>query len=328
MRPQFIISLDFELHWGGSEKWDLESLKPYFQQTRQAIPEMLRLFSEYETHVTWATVGFLFHATRAELFEGMPELLPTYKEPIAAYDYLKTSGIGKDEAEDPFHFAPSLIKLILMTPGQELATHSYSHYYCNEEGQTPEQFRADLRAAQKVAREKYDITLKSLVFPRNQFNEEYLRVCREEGITSVRSNPKDWFWHIESTQGESRWKRLVRGADAFLPIGKRSSFSPAEIHSDLPILIPASRLLRPYTSRESGLNNYKLRRIFNEMEEAARTGEVYHLWWHPHNFGNETNKNLEDLEKILVHYQKLKAQYGMESVTMTEFTDKLVHEEA
>ncbi len=328
MPSRFIISLDFELHWGGSEKWDLDSLRPYFQRTREAIPEMLRLFSAHDVHVTWATVGFLFHASRNELLSSLPAQLPTYKAPIAAYDYLSSPGIGEDEDDDPFHFAPSLIRRIIKTDGQELATHSYSHYYCNEAGQTPEQFRADLQAAQKVAREKFNTTLKSLVFPRNQFNEAYLKVCREEGITSVRSNPKDWFWHIDSTQAESRWKRLVRGADAFLPIGKRSSFSEQEISPQVPLLIPASRLLRPYSPREAKLNGWKLNRIFREMEEAARAGEVYHLWWHPHNFGNETERNLEDLEKILTHYQQLNKQYGMQSVTMAEFTESLLHEKA
>lgn len=325
MSSHFIISLDFELHWGGSEKWTLDPFKPYFIRTREAIPAMLALFEKHETHVTWATVGLLFHESRKEMLDALPTSRPTYTLPIAAYDYIDNEGVGENETQDPFHFAPSLIQKILQTPNQELATHSYSHYYCNEAGQTPEQFRADLKAAQKVAREKFNTTLTSLVFPRNQFNEDYLKICREEGITSVRSNPKDWFWHIDSTQGESKWKRLVRGADAFMPIGQRSSFATSELQSTSPVLIPASRLLRPYSSREARLNGLKLKRIFSEMERAAKNGEVYHLWWHPHNFGNETAQNLADLERILTHYQKLNKTYGMQSVTMNEFTEALTN---
>ncbi len=323
MPGHFIISLDFELHWGGSEKWPLEPMKPYFMRTRGMIPNMLNLFEKYQTHVTWATVGLLFHDSFEELQQYRPQR-PTYTLPIAAYDYIDKPGIGADEEEDPFHYAPSLIRRILDTPHQELATHSYSHYYCNEEGQTPEQFRADLQAAQKIARDKFGVTLKSLVFPRNQFNEEYLKVCREEGITSVRSNPKDWFWHIESTQGESRFKRLVRGADAFLPIGKRSSFRDPG-HSD-PMLIPASRLLRPWTEKEARLGRLKQKRIFKEMEAAAKSGEHYHLWWHPHNFGNHPEKNLQELEEILKHYKMLSERYDFQSITMAGFTEKTLNE--
>jgi len=323
MPGHFIISLDFELHWGGSEKWHLEPLKPYFMRTREMIPKILELFAKYEVHVTWATVGMLFHESREELQKYRPDR-PSYSLPIAAYDFIEKEGIGADEEEDPFHYAPSLIRRILDTPHQELATHTYSHYYCNEEGQTPEEFRQDLKAAQKIAHDKFDVQMKSLVFPRNQFNMDYLKVCADEGISSVRSNPKDWFWNIDSTQQESRYKRLVRGADAFLPIGKRSSFS--EVPADDPLQIPASRLLRPWTPKEAGLGRFKLGRIHKEMERAAMSGENYHLWWHPHNFGNHPERNFQDLEQILQHYKQLNAKFGFESISMAGYTEKCMHE--
>jgi len=166
--------------------------------------------------------------------------------------------------------------------------------------------------------------MKSLVFPRNQFNMDYLKVCADEGISSVRSNPKDWFWNIDSTQQESRYKRLVRGADAFLPIGKRSSFS--EVPADDPLQIPASRLLRPWTPKEAGLGRFKLGRIHKEMERAAMSGENYHLWWHPHNFGNHPERNFQDLEQILQHYKQLNAKFGFESISMAGYTEKCMHE--
>jgi hypothetical protein len=38
-----------------------------------------------------------------------------------------------------------------------LASHTFSHYYCNEVGQTATQFREDLKAAQQaaIAKQKY-----------------------------------------------------------------------------------------------------------------------------------------------------------------------------
>jgi len=67
-----------------------------------------------------------------------------------------------------YHFADKLVTLIDKSKNQELATHTFSHYYCLEEGQTKESFYADLEAAKKIAKEK-NISLKSLVFPRNQY---------------------------------------------------------------------------------------------------------------------------------------------------------------
>jgi peptidoglycan/xylan/chitin deacetylase (PgdA/CDA1 family) len=327
MNGIFSISLDFELHWGGFEKWPLEKYRQYFLNTREAIPQMLGLFAKNEVHVTWATVGMLFHSTREEVMDNSPDLKPTYKiSALSAYQYISRVGIGRNENKDPFHFAPSLIQQIINTPGQELGTHTFAHYYCNEEGQNIDQFRADLQAAQRAAG-KYNTKLTSLVFPRNQFNDEYLRACFEEGITAVRSNPLDWFWHIHSTQNESAWKRLNRGLDAYFPIGKKNTYQLDElkIRSGYPVCLPASRLLRPYNPKEFVLNDFKIARIRSEMERAAKKGEVYHLWWHPHNFGNYPQQSLDGLRKILKHYRYCRERFNMETLTMGETVSRLMN---
>src|SRR5260221_10356073 len=72
MKGIFSISLDMELHWGGFEKWPLETYRTYFLNTRRVIPEILHLFRKYEVHVTWAAVGMLLHTSRKELMENVP----------------------------------------------------------------------------------------------------------------------------------------------------------------------------------------------------------------------------------------------------------------
>jgi hypothetical protein len=52
------------------------------------------------------------------------------------------------------------------------------------------------------------------------------------------------------------------------------------------------------------------------MEKAAQMGEVYHLWWHPHNFGNNPSDCMVELRKILTHFKRMKETYGMESLNM------------
>lgn len=336
----FTISLDFELHWGGFEKWPLlvtgsqlpatskqqvATYNQYFLNTRQVIPQMLEMFREHEVHVTWASVGMLFHRNKKELLDNAPVLKPTYKESqLSAYRFIEQQGIGDNEEQDPFHFAPSLINQIINTPHQELGTHTFAHYYCNEAGQTIDQFREDLKAAQRVA-QTFGVQLKSLVFPRNQFNDEYLKVCYEVGITSVRSNPLDWFWHIESTQAESAWKRLNRGLDAYFPIGKKNTYQlhALQIRAGYPVCIPSSRLLRPYRPKEFFLNTFKIDRIKAEMSRAAAAGEVYHLWWHPHNFGNYPKQSMDGLKEILNHYTSLKNNGKMISLNMGEMEREL-----
>jgi len=343
----FTISLDFELHWGGFEKWPLQKARDenyeiphlsgeyfspatnyntYFLNTRKVIPEMLRMFAAHEAHVTWATVGMLFHQSRHELLNNAPTSRPSYADrQLSAYHYIERHGIGNDEINDPFHFAPSLIKQITSTPYQELGSHTFAHYYCNEEGQTVEQFREDLKAAQRAA-SLHRVNLSSLVFPRNQFNDQYLKVCFEEGIRAVRSNPLDWFWHIESTQAESKWKRLNRGLDAYFPVGKKNTYklSSIQYREGYALCLPASRLLRPYNPREFFLNDFKINRIKGEMERAAQQGEVYHLWWHPHNFGRYPKESLAGLQSILTHYAYCREKHGMESLNMGEIGQVLM----
>ena len=326
MTAIFAISLDFELHWGGFEKWPLENYKSYFLNTRKLIPHLLNSYKEYGVHTTWATVGMLFHESKDSLLFRSPSLTPTYQVPeLSAYHFIEQIGIGNTEADDHYHFAASLVQQIVDTPKQELASHTFAHYYCNERGQTVDQFRADLQAAQQSAK-LFNRELKSLVFPRNQFNEEYLKACYDAGFIAVRDNPRDWLWNIQSTQGESMWKRLNRGVDAYVPLGGKNTYTieSLQFRPGLPVCIPASRLLRPYRPKELFLNRMKIARIKNEMERAAQNGEVYHLWWHPHNFGHYPKESMDGLKEILDHFAMCREKYGMVSLSMGEIAERVI----
>jgi hypothetical protein len=52
------------------------------------------------------------------------------------------------------------------------------------------------------------------------------------------------------------------------------------------------------------------------MTTAAEHGQVFHLWWHPHNFGRHLAQSMAFLERILVHFESLRRRHGMESLTM------------
>jgi peptidoglycan/xylan/chitin deacetylase (PgdA/CDA1 family) len=323
----FVVSLDFELHWGGFEKWQLSDYAEYFTNTRNVIPNMLKYFENNHVHATWAAVGMLFHQNRESLLQSAATLEPSYDvEELSAYNFIRKSEIGETEDDDPFHYASSLINKIINTPFQELGSHTFAHYYCNEPGQTIEQFTADLQAAQRSAK-LFHRSLKSLVFPRNQFNEQYLRACFDHGFIAVRDNPRDWFWNIQSTQRESIWKRFNRGMDAYLTIGKLNTYSieSLERRTGLPVSIPASRLLRPYRPKEWFLNEVKISRIKAEMTRAAKNGQVYHLWWHPHNFGHYPKESMEGLKKILDNFSMCRERYGMKSLSMAEVAELVIN---
>ena len=59
------------------------------------------------------------------------------------------------------------------------------------------------------------------------------------------------------------------------------------------------------------------------MKKAAKKGRIFHLWWHPHNIGINTEKNLKNIKEILDYYDELKNKYGMESKNMLELAEEI-----
>jgi peptidoglycan/xylan/chitin deacetylase (PgdA/CDA1 family) len=316
-RGRFVISLDFELHWGVRDKLSVSAYRDNLLGEREVVPELLRLFAEYGIHATWATVGFMFFRSRAELLRSVPQNLPNYTHrELSPYDSLTT--IGESERDDPFHFAPSLIHQIMAVTDQEIATHTFSHYYCLERGQDEESFRADLTTALEVARDQNGIDIRTIVFPRNQVDLDCLRVCSDLGIKAYRGNPTSWLYTARSGDDESTARRGLRLLDAYLPISGTNAHYPTDQAGGLPHNVPASRYLRPYSHVLRALEPLRLRRILDNMTLAAERKQLYHLWWHPHDFGARPEQNLAVLTRILERFAALRESNGMESLNMLE----------
>ncbi len=310
-----VISLDFELLWGVFDKVDFKEKKVYFENTLEVIPKILSLFEEYEIHATWATVGMLFNPSWQDWKNNQPDQLPSYEsEKLSAYKFSEENNYSIPKS---LCFAPELIHRIAKAPKQEFASHTYCHYYCLENGQSISQFKADMQKNIELAH-KNGLNIKSLVFPRNQFNEDYLKVCEELGITSVRINPTNWYWN--SVAENSLKNKIFRTGDAYFGLNDKSyKISEVEFYKKSVSLQKASRFLRPRSSR---FNDLRLKRIKQEITHAAKNNLLYHLWWHPHNFGNQPDQSLKDLKVILEHFKICRKKYHMESLTMNEVYSK------
>ena len=318
----FVISLDFELMWGVKER-TIEQYGGNVLGARKAIPRMLELFRERGIHCTWAVVGFLFADTLVDLRSALPARHPCYaEEKLSTYSYLKD--IGGGEEDDPYHYGASLIRLITSVPNQEIGSHTFSHYYTEEDGQTQTDFEDDLRAGAKAA-EKFGLSLTSLVLPRNQINPAYLDTVARVGFTSYRGNQAGFMYASSKQSGESLLRRVFRLADAYVGLSGHNCFAPEEavIREGL-ANIRASRFLRPYSRKLCFLEGLKLGRIKAQMRYAARHGLVFHLWWHPHNFGTNMDENLENLKILLDYYDLLHRKYGFESRAMRELAGEVL----
>ena len=315
-RSALVISLDFELIWGVRDHSTRDVYGANILGAREAVPRMLDLFERYGVHATWATVGFLFAESREELIHYLPaeDLRPCYDHrAYSNYEYLDE--VGESEARDPYAFAPSLIERIAQSPGQEIATHTMSHYYCLESGPTEASFEADLVAAKSIAGAR-GIDLKSIVFPRNQYADRHLAICERQCITFYRGNANGSAYRPRSGADQGALQRIKRLADAYtwLAGAQVHNWSGEAVRTN----VPASAFLRPCSGMLRKIHPLHLRQIMRNMTLAAQESKLFHLWWHPHNFGINLGENLDGLARILKHLAQLRDSHDMQSLTIRE----------
>ena len=308
------ISLDMELYWGMRDAQTLDSYRENLSNVHDAIPLILALFEKYQIHATWAVVGFLFFNNKEELLQNLPPRLPSYSNDLfSPYTYMKNN-----ELEEKYHFAPKAISLIKNTPFQEIGTHTYSHYFGLEKGQTNFEFKDDIDFAIK-AQAKLDSQCRSIVFPRNQYNDDHLSILSSLGIHFYRGNAQSWLYKPRDYKAETLGIRIIRLTDAYFNLTGYNTFTYPQANARGLRNIPSSIFLRPYTPFLKIFESLRFKRIKNAMLHAAKNKENYHIWCHPHNFGKNTKENLHFLEKILKQYSVYKSEYGFESKSMSEY---------
>lgn len=317
MGGTLIVSLDFELFWGMLDRCDLAQYRQNVLGGREAIPALLALFQKYNIHATWATVGLQFCRDGQEAQGYFPDQKPTYADSrIDPYAYL--TGIRRED--EGCFYAPELIAQIAATPGQEIGSHTFCHFYCREKGQTPQQFRCDLQAAQAAAKGR-GYTLTSLVLPRNQTEGAYTQILPELGFTAFRGEEDDW---IHRNIHFRPLLRALRLADVYLPLTGQGGYLPQK--EDGVWNLTGSRMYKPIRHSLGALEGLKLRRIQKQMRHAAENNLTFHLWFHPHNIGVDTPAHLAQLEEIFRYYDGLRREYGMVSRNMAETVAALEQE--
>lgn len=318
----FTVSLDFELYWGTRDHRSLGAYGANVLGGREAIPRILSLFERFGIHATWATVGLVF-------FDGPKDAQPFLPLPRPEYmraelsPYRELERVEKGEVPKEYFFAPALVEKIRSTPGQEIGSHTFSHYYCLESGQTREAFAADAAAIQAAARKKLGTEIRSLVFPRNQTSDSYCELSREAGIRAFRGNPRSWLYEAKAEEDETLVRRGLRLLDSYVNLTGHHAHRLQDLKRRDLADVRASRFLRPYSRKLRALEPLRLRRIRDDLTHAARTGGLYHLWWHPENFGKNADQNLEFLTRVLEHFDVLRITQGMRSLHMGEVADLL-----
>jgi peptidoglycan/xylan/chitin deacetylase (PgdA/CDA1 family) len=312
-KSAFVLSLDFELLWGVYDSRGAEYY-PSIERVFTVVPKLLDLFNKYEVACTWATVGAILLENVAAFENYKPSKLPGYTNTVLSpYNSVNTLAVLNPR----LLFGAYLVRCISNTPKQEVGSHTFSHYYALEAGQTIDEFQADLDANLVVA-STHGLKLNSFVFPRNQFNSKYLEACDRAGFTAYRGNPNHWAYAATAKNTFDMHKRAFRLIDAYIPVSGALVHKFKLDRSSGIYDIPASLFFRPFSKRLKIFEFLKLSRIKYSMRRAAKDGGVFHLWWHPHNFSSDTEKNISQIEELLKYFKYLNGRYGMRSMSMNE----------
>ena len=308
----FCISLDFEKYWGIHDVCTWQEKESQFKNLEKTVIRLINLLEQHQIHCTWAVVGLLAEpdAIKLHAHSEIPYKNKSYSPfPLSSKKY---TGI-----QSYLISANHEIELLKKSEFQEVASHTYSHYYSLEEGPTDADFVLDLDRMQTVINQP----LKSIVFPRNQINARHLELCHKSGFTCYRGNQESKPWNNSTFEDEGLLKKTMRWSDAYFKLAKTNSYRVQDLQKKQGLVnIPASRFFRPYGS-SSFLEKQKMKRIKTEMETAAKNNKIYHLWWHPHNLTNQTELVFKQLAELINHYKKLNQQYGFTTLNMSEIAD-------
>jgi peptidoglycan/xylan/chitin deacetylase (PgdA/CDA1 family) len=303
MNGTITISIDFELRWGLHDqlRFDTERYRKNLEEVPRVIPDLLQALAQHGVRATWAMVGALACTDWTDYFRRAPAP-PRYQDPHFTFD----KRYAEIDPDGYLHFAPSLVDMIAKCPGQEIGTHTFSHLFLGEAGVSAADVEADLSAAIQIHEERVGSAPVSLVFPRNQC--AFLDVSRAKGIRIWRGNERDWYFNRNDSRSRST---LVRGRhvlDAINPWTCRA----APLEGDM---TRSSLFFRP--SLPDYLWPLHVRKIENSVS-VMKPGDVFHMWFHPHNFGIDRVKRLARLQQVLAVMAELAHRRKLEFRSMRE----------
>jgi hypothetical protein len=282
-RGKLTISIDLELAWGW---WDIltpEILQMSERAERSICTALLARFDRYHVPVTFAIVAALLDPSSSRSRPG----------------------------NQSSWYAPDIIERILAAKVvHEIGSHGGMHVYFD--ALTPAAALEDLAYAKNVHCQ-HRLPFRSWVFPRNAVG--HLEALAQVGLRTFRGPDAGWT-RLATRAG---LERIAGPVDKLLPLPPHSVVPRA--HGAL-IDIPGSMLL-------PGRNGVR-RFIFPEvtrmklrlgLARARRTGETFHLWFHPCNFYYRREEQLETLSWFLEHAANEASHGRIELCTMGSYAD-------
>lgn len=292
----FVVSLDTELGWGCFDTVGVDHYEEAYRNTRSVIDGLCRLFDTYDAPVTWALVMHML----ADCSGLHDEEEPNFDWIDSWYERAPCSS----DVEKDLWYAPDVLERIRAADvDHELAVHGYSHVILGAPGCTRTAATAEIRRATAIA-DEFDVEAETFIFPRNRIG--HLDVLGEFGFRFYRGLDARWYERALPRQ----LRRLYRFGDEFT---KRTPPTVTPRTRSGMIELPGSQILRPndgywtYTPPGSQVERAK-----KGLDRAVERGEIFHLWFHPFNFGSDPEAHLDVFERILAYAAELRRTDGLE----------------
>jgi peptidoglycan/xylan/chitin deacetylase (PgdA/CDA1 family) len=296
----FTLSLDFELIWGTVDHGGPERFRRACEIEREEVIErLLALLAEFEIPATWCIVGHLFLASCAPT-DGVkhPEIVrPTHG--WAHGEWFEDDPCGNEQT-DPIFYGDTLIeKIMACAVPQEIGCHTFSHVIFGDEGCSRTTAASELDACVRLADER-GVELQSFAFPRNSIG--HLDVLREYGMLCYRGPEPVWYEH---TAAPRVMKRLGHLADVLS--ARRPPVVVPELGAEGVWNIPGSMLYFPMHGRRRHIPLWlRVRRAAKGLERAARETKIFHLWFHPTNLADESERMFAGLRAVFERFDALR----------------------
>jgi peptidoglycan/xylan/chitin deacetylase (PgdA/CDA1 family) len=291
-RGVFTLSLDFELIWGTLDLFGPERFRRACEVEREVvIDRLLDLFTEFNIPATWCVLGhLLLDRCRAKDAYKHPEIIPP------THSWLSRGWFDDDPDADeqsaPVFLGRSLVEKIKACPvRQEIGCHSFSHVIFGDRGCSRQTADSEVAECVRLAREM-GIEMRSFAFPRNSVG--HLDVLTRHGFAFYRGAEPHWY---ERRRLPEKIKRLAHLWDVLT-----AAAPPVSLPEQTGGMwnIAGSMIYFP----SHGLRRYvpvgrRVKRAFKGLDRAARQKRIFHLWFHPTNLADDTERMFEGLRAIL-----------------------------
>lgn len=302
----FTLSLDLELAWGSwaSGRFPAEAFAGGADYARQ----LDAIARERQLPFTWAVVGALYDLTVEELAGHDPSAPVTALRPgLGPFDGPLPT-VGQILAEPHCWLARDLVEELAASPaGHEIGTHTYFHATPT----TPQGLAADTTTCRAGLPGGGGFGLRTIVYPRDQVR--HARSLPDMGVLQYRGPGEPWY--LQRAESPTATQRI--GHTVAQAAGRRAPLASVRPGTATQFTSSAVLTLRHGIRRRIPAAALR-RRFVDPLDQAVRSGGIYHLWTHPWNLAIPGSDAFDLLAEVCDRAATLRDRGDLEVLTMDE----------